>query len=876
MKHLDKELDLAFFLIKENREKHAAGDPDCKRLELVHCGLTEIPEELFENVWLEELILSNVRKKPGSKKRLESANKGEQNSLSAIPQGLKKLNNLNKLWIGGDSDEGRWEISKIEYLPESLTFLDISYNQIKKLENIPPELKQLIIRYNNVSKLESIPDNITYLNIRNNYISKLENLPYDLTFLNISKNKIERLENLPPKLTDLKIFSNEIEKLESLPESLKFLDIGSNQIVTLNQLNSGLNYLRIGNNKLTSLENLPSTIESLDVRYNKISDLTPIKDSLLELKVEIIWNFNPGKKQIAVAANPLTTPPPEIVKRGNEAVIEYFKQLEKKKIKLYESKLLIVGQGEVGKTWLMHRLISGKTPEDGKTTEGIDIRTWHFDNQDIKDFRVNFWDFGGQEIYHATHQFFLTKRSLYLFVWDARKEQDIITSFDYWLNVISLLSMQSPVIVVMNKFDERTKAIEEETLKKRFGNIIAFHKVSAMDGTGIEALKAGLVKHIAALPQVGTELPKVWNDIRLELEGLGKNTISLKEYNEICGSHGLNPTEAAFIGDYYHDLGVFLHFRDNAILRDIIFLNPEWATTAVYKIIDTKDVQKANGHFNYGKLKEIWQEYDEDKYKYLLELMKRFELCYQIGNSEHYIVPELLRPEYPELEWDYTDNLRFELRYDFMPAGIVTRVITRRNHQIKDEICWRNGLVIERNNSEALIISDPIKRKISIWIRGDERKEMLYLIRDEIDQIHETLNFPAFKAMYPCICSECKTSDAPHFFDSSVLVKFMLKEKLTAECQKSGEDVNIEELRGSIMSNTDFAYDAILSISRTNQEMLHKVIEMLTVIKSNQPDKDTVLDEFFKVVPLDFGLFNAGELLKKLLRFRKERLDGYK
>jgi hypothetical protein len=31
------------------------------------------------------------------------------------------------------------------------------------------------------------------------------------------------------------------------------------------------------------------------------------------------------------------------------------------------------------------------------------------------------WDFGGQEIQHSTHQFFLTTRSLYLLVVDARK-----------------------------------------------------------------------------------------------------------------------------------------------------------------------------------------------------------------------------------------------------------------------------------------------------------------------------------------------------------------------------------------------------------------------------------------------------------------------
>ncbi|WP_347242416.1 hypothetical protein [Nostoc sp. FACHB-888] len=32
--------------------------------------------------------------------------------------------------------------------------------------------------------------------------------------------------------------------------------------------------------------------------------------------------------------------------------------------------------------------------------------------QNGREFRVNIWDFGGQEIYHATHQFFLTRRSL--------------------------------------------------------------------------------------------------------------------------------------------------------------------------------------------------------------------------------------------------------------------------------------------------------------------------------------------------------------------------------------------------------------------------------------------------------------------------------
>ena len=44
--------ELALKLIKEAKEKRLT------RLDLGNCGLTELPDELFELVWLEELILS--------------------------------------------------------------------------------------------------------------------------------------------------------------------------------------------------------------------------------------------------------------------------------------------------------------------------------------------------------------------------------------------------------------------------------------------------------------------------------------------------------------------------------------------------------------------------------------------------------------------------------------------------------------------------------------------------------------------------------------------------------------------------------------------------------------------------------------------------
>jgi hypothetical protein len=77
---------------------------------------------------------------------------------------------------------------------------------------------------------------------------------------------------------------------------------------------------------------------------------------------------------------------------------------------LNEGKLILVGRGEVGKTSLVKRLVANDFDGDESKTQGIKITSW-FLTHDAHTFRLNIWDFGGQEIMHATHQFFLTERS---------------------------------------------------------------------------------------------------------------------------------------------------------------------------------------------------------------------------------------------------------------------------------------------------------------------------------------------------------------------------------------------------------------------------------------------------------------------------------
>ena len=176
-------------------------------------------------------------------------------------------------------------------------------------------------------------------------------------------------------------------------------------------------------------------------------------------------------------------------------------------------------------------------------TEGINIDDWHIQGRkgaDGKFERVNVhvWDFGGQEIMHATHQFFLTRRSLYLLVIDARageKESNI----HYWLKIIQSYGGDSPVLVVVNKCDQHPHELNETRLMRDYPNIRGFIQTSCSTGQGIEKLRREIGKHVRRLPHVFDELPESYFTVKAELEQVAaeRNYIPIEDYRKICARH---------------------------------------------------------------------------------------------------------------------------------------------------------------------------------------------------------------------------------------------------------------------------------------------------------------------------------------------------
>jgi internalin A len=376
--------------------------------------------------------------------------------------------------------------------------------------------------------------------------------------------------------------------------------------------------------------------------------------------------------------------------------------------------------------------------------------------------------------------------------------------FRYWLEVISLLADQSPVIVVQNKIDIYNDNINTQNWKNNFPNIKEFRKTSCKNKEGIEELRETIISSLVELPYTNT----LWNQDRFRvketLENQTADYISHREYLEICSGHSLSANEAAFLGQQLHDIGVILHFDDDPYLKDTMVLKPEWVTEAAYCLLNNKQIPY--GRFDLSILGKIWEKPSfAQQQVFLLKLMERFELVFKLHGSEEYIVPELLPVAPPSAVENVVSNteqkLSFEYHYDFMPKGIMSHFICRIHAQIEQELFWRHGVIVKQENTFAKVIQNDtlVIKTISIEVWGKEAETLLLIIRNHFSQIHQELNNLPVKEYVPCICKDCIQSNTPYLHNYQTLKKCAEISREYYPCEKSLEDVSVNTLLRGIV-----------------------------------------------------------------------------
>ena len=253
---------------------------------------------------------------------------------------------------------------------------------------------------------------------------------------------------------------------------------------------------------------------------------------------------------------------------------------------------------------MLKRLLHNEFNAGSAQTAGIQITPWSLPVEG-EAVALYVWELGGQSIMLATHQFFLTERSVYAIVLSGREgaaDQDA----EYWLKLIASFGRTSPVIVVLNKLNEHPFDVNRGALQQKYPTIKAFVGTDCKSRLGIGRLREALIATLSAWKASRVEFPAPWFRIKQRLSGMSESYLSFEQFQGICSELGEGDAGAQLqLAAYLHDLGLALNYKSDPRLSDTHVLKPHWITGGIYRILTAKVLPAKKGELHFTDLANI-------------------------------------------------------------------------------------------------------------------------------------------------------------------------------------------------------------------------------------------------------------------------------
>ena len=792
-----------------------------------------------------ETILSRQHQFKLTMAKNEAYRRAEQLIEEALRSGAKGLN----LSVRSEAEDS----AKLTELPESL-------GQLSQLQTLSLSGNQLT----------TLPESLGQLS--------------QLQTLSLSRNQLTTLQESLGQLSKLQALYLWNNQLTILPESLgqlsklQSLDLDNNRLTTLpeslGQLSQLLS-LSLSGNQLTTLPESLGQLSQLQRLYLGANQLTTLPESLGQLpKLEMLdLDDNPLNPELAAA-----------YQEGLDAIKRYLSAKAEAQVVLNEAKLILVGEGEVGKSCLLGALRGDPWEEDRDSTHGIEIKPVKV-TKNSTEITLNGWDFGGQRVYRPTHQLFFSSPAVYLVVWKPREgpQQGLVRE---WIKLVKHREPDAKILVVASHGGpkERQPDIDRQEIWDLFGKatVIDFFHVDSKplnheNGTckEINKLKDAIATVSATLPEVGRSVPKRWQEVREALKQTGEAYLLLDDVLAICAKHKMSEEEAQDFIRISHRLGHLIHYGHDPQLKDMVILKPDWLATAVSFVLDDGETREKHGLVKFSRLEKLWSDterapefrYPSKVHRMFVALMERFDLSYRVAGSpldgpseETILIAQLvpdIRPEadiareWPEQIPDEDDQqvqicrIVDDKGQSATAEGLFYQLIVRLHkfslgrEDFNRSVHWQRGLILDDDyNGRALL--EHIGNDVRITVRAAYPGNLLAVLTREVKWLVENF-WEGLKCqvVVPCVEPCGKNQPGTGMFEVQRLIESRRKGRPEYPCGVCNEWQNIDY----VLQNAPAARRP--SIELLLAEGFRETWSKLDVVDQNQRRMMSQVDDAF-------------------------------
>ncbi|XP_048577768.1 leucine-rich repeat serine/threonine-protein kinase 1 isoform X2 [Nematostella vectensis] len=647
------------------------------------------------------------------------------NRITSVPVGMPCLaTSLQTLNLSGNNIS---EVKTLAQFPSSLSSLDLSNNRLSEFLPIATEPPWFggdcfgisESRRPGISRrtsAESSRNRVRYCkHTRHRLLSQLKRL-------DLNKNNIKEIGFSRPGARVRSVGDAKSPTGPKNPAWLMTGDLSATQTSTV--IYPSLQSLNISGNPIAVLPKdvgLLTKLGSLHINQTEISKLPPEIGLLSDL-----WDLQYQGLTLQ------DIEPSVLERRKTKDLVSYLRSILERSKAYPCMKLMFVGVSNIGKTTLLNQLRQEGTgsfqssPNTGWTerqrrrrgattvrpkkqdrnisTVGVDVSDWTFPKRseffrgDASRPSIKFstWDFGGQREYYATHQCFLSHRSLYIAMWKLTDGEKGVIDIEPWLLNIQARAPDSPVLIVGTHYDMLTAEERRSDLLPTLQAMIKERYVAMEYGGGVQSPRErGLPKVVNRIEVSGKtghnvrELRHMIYSVSLDIKERGSRTPLLEtpipasyqhveeaviKIREHCYHEDQTPVmrseffrnavqkelkkqnhrlrdydELQQATKFLHDNGVLLHY-DDPLLRDLYFLDPQWLCDMLAHVVTIREV---NPHINNGvmKLSDLSHIFRSENFpanliKQYINLLSKFEVALP-WSSEYLLVPSLLPDRQP-------------------------------------------------------------------------------------------------------------------------------------------------------------------------------------------------------------------------------------